>query len=301
MDTAVVVCTRNRFHDVRQLLAALPCQSRRPSLVVVDSSEDDRTESLVAEFADSGAWPDVRYLRSEPGLTRQRMVGVAALDRAIEIIHFIDDDVAPEPQYFEAIEAAFEREGVLGVGGWVTNTEPRRPSLIGRMFLLDSLRQGIVLPSGVNVIADEPRGDIPAQWLSGCAMSYRRSVFDSLSFDTEMEGYSLGEDLVFSHRVGRRGILVVTDRARLEHRRSKTGRWNEKRQIEETVSQRHAFVVDTRGEGTSLAAFWWSVFGDVAITAAKAVLDPGRAHWTMRLQGLAAGVRRVWRCDDGRS
>lgn len=292
----IILCTRNRAEDVARLFANLPAQVLKPPLLVVDSSDGAETESLVRAFAESGAWTSVRYLPSGPGLTRQRMIGVASLRSTTDLVHFIDDDVLLEPEYFWSIEALFDGEPeCVGVGGWITNEPMHKPRWSGRLFYLDSFEQGRILPSGVNTFVFRPDQVLRVDWLSGACMSYRRDIFEKLSFDTRMTGYSLGEDVDFSFRVGKLGHLWVTPDAPLEHLTSPVNRYDARRFMSQDLVRRHAFVARYRGSGISLTAFWWSVFGDVALTVAKTVFYSDRDAWRARLAGLFDGIGRLMR------
>src|SRR3954471_11550169 len=103
----LVLCTRNRPDEVRTCLDTVRVQTHVPARVlVVDSSDDDATERLIADLR--GNWPvdsKLEYLRSEPGLTRQRSVGIDATDE--EIVHFVDDDTVLDVGYIDAIVTNF--------------------------------------------------------------------------------------------------------------------------------------------------------------------------------------------------
>jgi GT2 family glycosyltransferase len=214
MRSALIVCTRNRPDDIRRLFSSILHGNSATTVMVMDSSDGDDTRAAVAEVAGVR----FRYERCARGLTRQRMAGVAALDPEVQIVHFVDDDVVLEPGYLAAIEETFDaRPEVLGVGGRITNMPAHNPRLLHRVFLLDSVQGGIVLPSGVNVLAFGVPDGGRVDWLSGCSMSFRRMVFDDLAFDLRMEGYSLGEDVDFTFRVSRRGPLCIAGKARLAH------------------------------------------------------------------------------------
>lgn len=295
MHSEIIVCTRNRTDDVARLLQNLLGQEVRPRLIVVDSSDDASSEHSVRAFASASGWPGVEYVKSEPGLTRQRMAGIAHLSSDCRIVHFIDDDVLLEPDYFSAIESCFASSpDIVGVGGVVTNTMRHRPPhLLNRLFLLDSRRQGVVLRSGVNIRCFEALERTEVQWLSGCSMSYRRDVFSSCSFDTDLEGYSLGEDVDFSFGVSRLGRLVVCPQARLQHL-EKGVTLSVRRTIwRDEVVRRFRFVKRYRGMGMSLAAFWWSVFGDIILTLGKALAFGDRREQRHKIRGLIDGLGAI--------
>ena len=272
----VVVCTRNRPSDMERLLLNLASLSSVPPVLVIDSSDDQRTRQLVETTGQNPALR-IRYAHTAAGLTLQRMEGVRRLAPETEVVHFVDDDVVLEPEYFSAMEGIFDENlGVLGVGGLITNLPAHRVNLTRQLFCLDSRAGGRVLRSGVNVLvfaADEPR---TVDWLSGCSMSYRRSVFERLSFDLQMTGYSLGEDVDFSYRVGRVGRLVVTPNARLTHLCSPVERAASGERAREAIVRRYHFVRQMRGD-LKLTAFWWSVVGELVILVSKGVLRARRS------------------------
>lgn len=299
MRSEVIVCTRNRPDDIERLVGALVQQMSKPRLIVIDSSEDARTRALVEAFAESDDWGLVSYVHSDPGLTVQRMRGIAELSDDCEIVHFIDDDVVPDPGYFSAIEASFERDAdVVGIGGLVLDSGTHRARLLNRIFLLDSLREGAVLRSGVNVRVFAAERPVRVQWLSGCAMSYRRTVFGSVSFDTSLKGYALGEDVEFSFSVGALGALWVLPQARIQHLERGANELDRRVLARSEAVRRYAFVQRHRRAGVSVAAFWWSLVGDCVVTFWKSLLLADREIWRSKLRGLLEAVREIRRAGE---
>lgn len=288
MRSEVVLCTRNRPADVARFLDSWREQRPRPPLLVVDSSDGDETGQLVSLFALLHD-VDARHLRAERGLTRQRMVGVHALRPETEVVHFVDDDVALEAGYFAAVESQLKEPGILGAGGLITNLEPHNPWWLRRLFLLDSKRPAVVLPSGINVLTFSAEDPVEAQWLSGCAMSYRREILEMLTFDTRMEGYSLGEDVDFSFRVHELGRLVVTPEARLAHLCSPVERHARHALARMEAVHRHDWVREMRGRGVWPIAFWWSLLGAILINGGKGLLRAQRDPLRRALALIAAG------------
>lgn len=298
MRSAVIVCTRNRAEDVSRLLTTFPGQETRPMLIVVDSSDDVSTRHVVDAFERSGAWDDVLYLEAPPGLTSQRMCGIRNVPAGCEIIHFIDDDVELEPGYFSALERCFEQMPyVVGAGGIVTNVALAGPYLWNRLFLLDSVRQGAVLRSGVNIRALKVDTVQQVDWLSGCSMSFRSELFLHEQFDTTMKGYCLGEDVDFSFRARKHGSLVICPEARLRHRERGASALDAREKAASELMRRYRFVRRYRADGMSLSAYWWSVAGDLILTTGKAAfLD--RDMQLQKLRGLVDGIKRVLSSGD---
>jgi GT2 family glycosyltransferase len=286
---ALVICTRNRPQDVRSCLESVLRQTEAPRVVLVaDGSSDERTAAVAAEL------PDVRYVRVEPGLTRQRNAAVRALERNVELVHFVDDDTVLEPGYVAAIRQAFADPSIGGVGGVIKNIPPRRPRLLYRLFLLDSRRSGVVLRSGRNVLAADVAEPADVDWLSGCTMSFRAEVLRSQAFDESRLGYCLGEDVDYSLRVGERWRLVVTPYARLEHMHSPIGRYSAGRWYAAEVVERHQRVALHRGR-LSRTAFWWSIAGEVGLGLAKVL--GGRRAPLRQVQAVLVGCWCILRKD----
>lgn len=293
MRSAVIVCTRNRADDVSRLLATLPAQEARPMLIVVDASDDESTWQVVTAFEKTRVWDEVLYLKAPAGLTSQRMHGIRHVPQGCEIVHFIDDDVELEPGYFSALERCFEQmPHIVGAGGVVTNVSTPGPYLWNKVFFLDSSRQGAVLPSGVNVRALKVEAVKHVDWLSGCSMSFRAELFQHERFDTRMEGYCLGEDVDFSFRARRHGALVVCPEARLQHRERGASALDAREKAAAELVRRYRFVQRYRTDGMSVSAFWWSVLGDLVLTAGKSVILDRRMQ-REKLRGLIDGIRLI--------
>lgn len=276
----VIICTRNRAEDLSVALASLGRQTRpADQITIVDSSDGPQARAIVEADAHSGTLP-MRYFHTEPGLPLQRNFG---LRRAIgDIVHFIDDDVVLGPHYLEELASTFDSFGdeLVGAGGLIDSTGPRHPRMWWRAAMLDSRRQGVVLPSGFNVIVTDASEVTNVEWLSGCSMAYRRFIFEQIEFDEGLAGYALMEDVDFSFRAARLGRLVVNPRARLEHKVSEVERWDHERRTKVGIHRRGWFVTKHLAR-KNLAAFVWSVVAGAAINAAIGLGTLSR--WRLRV------------------
>ncbi|MCZ7534924.1 MAG: glycosyltransferase [Acidimicrobiia bacterium] len=291
----LIVCTRNRPSEVRDCLATVAAQTRVPvNVVVVDSSGDDATLRVVEALVPT--WPassSLRHVRSEPATTRQRNVGID-VTRGV-VVHFVDDDTLLDPGYIEAVLGLFEAdrtEAIAGVGGFVTNQPEHRLTFVDELLGLDSRREGVVLPSGRNTrLYTEPAWPVEVDWLAGCAMSFRRAVFDTVRPDSRRGTNRNGEDLDLSYRVRQHWPLLITPRARILHLEAAEGRRTaEELAVVEMISRYERVLA---GTGVySRRAFWISVWGQLAWFTFKAAVTLSRSRFAIARATLR-GIRAI--------
>ena len=289
----LIVCTLNRPGEVERCLDSVTRQTRLPGAVrVVDASEDVGTRSVVERYAAGALSGRLIYQAAKPGLTAQR--NAAIREGWSDVIHFVDDDTVLDSRYIESIlrEFAADLEGtVLGVGGLITNLHRHRVPVAEREFMLDSPRTGRVLPSGRNPLVVDVQSVTEVDWLSGCSMSFRRAVFETFSFNEELKGYCLGEDVEFSYRVHQRGRLLVTPDARIEHLQSPLNRMAMPQYTYDEIVNR-ARRVRARTGCLRMRWFWWSVVGQLLALGGASVLDRSAVQ-RARLRKGFAGARAV--------
>lgn len=271
----LIIITRHRADDLRLTLNGVFSQSIVPRLMVVDSSSDARTKEMISVLNRGSKTGDrIRYVKSAPGMAHQRNVGLANIDEATEIIHFTDDDVDLHPGYLEAMNAVFEGDSeqtVGGVGGILTNAEPNKPSLVRRLFLLDSRNPGLVLPSGINIRATDIETLKTVDWLVGVSMSFRKRHIEDMGFDEDIIG-NIGDDLDFTYRLSKRSCLVITPEAQLTHRSSSTNRPEPIEMARLGTSFRRGWIYRKAPPDISKIAFWYSVVGQLLLEAAKLIV-----------------------------
>jgi GT2 family glycosyltransferase len=233
-DCSLVVPTFGRPGEVARLLGCLAGLDEGPAEVaLIDGSRDRRTEEAVKTWsrAFSPAF-DLLYVASPAGLTLQRNVGIDVTGR--EFVFFLDDDCLPERGYFSAVRHVFEGDDagrVGGVAGTTTNEVGGRMSRRWKMrFALGLYRRGEpgrYYPTATSVpvaLATPFSGAREVDILPGCAMTFRREVFRQERFSGFFDGYSQGEDLEMSLRVGRAWRLLWSGDARVIHEHASAAR-----------------------------------------------------------------------------
>jgi GT2 family glycosyltransferase len=210
LSVAVVVPTFNRPERVRDCLTHLGQQTVPPDrIVVVDSSPDARTESVVREFE------GVVYARNPMGRGRtpeSRQIGFSLTTE--DIVAFLDDDANARSDWLEELLQRYRDPEVAGVGGSALNgIEGERASGLGSI--------GLLLPDGrlTGNFAADPGRDVDVDHLLGANMSYRRSAIVRVGgIYGDYPGTCLREESDLALRIRRTGhTLVYTPDAVVDH------------------------------------------------------------------------------------
>lgn len=250
MKTTLIICTYQRPKAILQLMKSVRAQTVYPDLIlIVDGSEDERTK----EVFDKNNFENLTYFKvsdEERGLTRQRNFGIARVDPCTEVVAFLDDDIMLDPDYFKALETAYQTyPDALGVGGYITNDvvwkKGKAPNAnyfeYGGYYRKEGSR--FKLRRKVGLEPDRPAGFLPEfshgrsvsflppsgliyeveQFMGGVA-SYRESIFKEMRFSPYFEGYGLYEDADFTLRLSKKGKLYLQTAATCTHHHDASGR-----------------------------------------------------------------------------
>ncbi len=272
----VVMATRNRPEAVRLSLPLILGQSHPPRRVVlVDSSDDPAPiEAIAGAAARAGAPVDLH--RSAPGLTRQRNLGLAALDAAgdsAEIVLFPDDDSllypdaaakmmavyarGPEVAAVGAAEAAAPPGGVDLAGSYAAPARGRLAAAALRArkrIVRGAAAANPFLAVGARLNAVHPRPGwlaeeraVPVAYLTGFRMSFRRAALAGApglapGFDEALERYAWFEDVDASFAAMRHGLVLGAEGALIHHHRF-PGRRGDGRAIGLWAMLNRAYVV----------------------------------------------------------
>lgn len=199
---SVVVISKDRHDELEKAVA---------SLLALDYPQD-RYEVIVVEEGDKSQPLDgVRYVflpRRNRGLGFARNTGVGEANG--ELIAFTDDDCLVDPAWLSEIVARFDDPQVVGVAG---ATFAQQRGLIG---MCEDL---LGFPGGGHRRYHEYGGrDGETELLSGCNSTYRRSVFDGLSFKETGFGRLGADDFLMGLSAARRGTCLYVPSAVVYHK-----------------------------------------------------------------------------------
>ena len=241
-----VVPTKDRPTDLRKMLQSLSDQSIHPKQVVIVDASEESVEKITAEFRQL----NINYIRHPwPSASKQRNMGIKAVNPDIELIGFLDDDIVFEAGAMDKM-LSFWRQAPEDIGGCAFNLKNpvlRSELALKRSSLADLLgiysrKKGIVMPSGWHTLTGTVSKTIFVQWLPSGASVWRKNILKNLRFDEYFDGYSYLEDLDFSFSVSKSHRLAVVAEAGFYHYPSPFGRISHYRFGEIEVENRLYFV-----------------------------------------------------------
>lgn len=292
---ALIVPTRNRPKLLGQLLESLAAGSVRPHQTIVVDGSDEPIEATLAAHS-----LPVTYVRVwPPGLTRQRNAGLLALDDGIDLVGYLDDDILVAPDAIENLLRFWQGAGpdVGGVLFHITNTPHRPPSLLYRLFLVESRRRGTILRSGYATSVEPTEAATPSAWLCGGATVWRREIVDRFAYDEWFAGAANYEDADFAYRAGREYRLFVLRDARVEHHPPPFDPKKMRHYGEMHVTYRWYFV--KKHFGRTFPAFYWATAGVIASHLVSALIRWNRASFYGAVGGLIGLVKVLVGCAQG--
>jgi GT2 family glycosyltransferase len=293
---SIVVATKDRPDDLRQMLNSLQNQTLPPAEIVVVDASSNPVESLLKEFR---ALP-LHYLRHlPPSAAAQRNAGIQACSPNATLIGFADDDIVFEPAAFENLLRFWDSASpdTLGAAFNLLNYPLRglsslKHGKISQALGLYSPRPGTVSRSGWQTVLPTLTETKFVDWLPTTAVTFRKEVFNSIHFDNFYESYSYLEDLDLSYSVGRSGRLAVVAEAGFSHFPSPSGRVTSFQFGQYEVRNRLHFV---RKHDLSVARCYLGLTIRLAMSLGSGCVHLNRnllARAAGNLQELAMGIGR---------
>jgi glycosyltransferase involved in cell wall biosynthesis len=309
LSVSVVIATKNREDQLRAIsLPALARQEGAPSFEVIvwDASDDDRSQTLVKEFAAENPGIAVRYFKApRVGLARQR--NDAVKEAKSDVVFFIDDDSEISPDGIGALAEMFAADDRIAGGCLPLDynfPEGTKPAILKVSGPLARLVRGYYWVFEPAKKASGYYPPIPPaksgaiSYLFGCDMAFRKKIFETHRFEERLQRFSnyvICDDLIFSRVLMQEGCeLRVAQKGYVIHRAASGGRFK--------------FGFDTgRVEGYNAGLVWfvaafpwsrWTVFPFVwARTGVfcAAFLQCLRWPWQFNRWGRVAGyISGLW-------
>ena len=264
---SVIVPTLNRGNEIQLFVDSLLSQTHIPDeFIVVDAGDPSDLEQKLANRFENSKISFV-YLRSIPGTSIQRNVAIAKAKG--DILFFFDDDILLEPNYIEETLPCFELSYTPPVGGVLgTFTSPYnlpwKKKLFLQIFRISHTVEGdtarMMSSSDIQWLV-RPSKTVPIPVCSGGRVAFRRQCFEEEKWDDFLPGYTMGEDVEISCRIGKNWTLVQNPNALLFHDKSENTRNHRSDRIARRVFSRfYIFHKNIPKTPRNLLGFtWWNV------------------------------------------
>jgi len=244
----ILIATRNRPHEVDQLLQSIVKSDCKPEKVILVSSGIQISDGLTTFNQEL----NIDHFHTETkGQVNQKKIGISRLNPNTEWVIFLDDDLLLEQNTltnaFDTLEALSVNEGViLGLGFGLTptsrvNRASRFETFFATLFRLTNRNPGSVMKSGQGVSYLESKLPIQTAWLNGASMWRVDSVQDYID-SVPSSTYAACEDLVFSYRQSKKGKLVFVPNARIQFQHPEPNDYNRIEAILSAAAWRYYFV-----------------------------------------------------------
>ena len=233
----------------------------------------------------------MKYVRTSPGLTKQRNIGISKA--TCGIIGFIDDDVVFDKNYLYEVASCFEKnKNVFGITGNIINFPKKNnwEKIYSKIFMfMNTSNTGDITKAGFPNFLNKHITDKNqyTRILSGCNMFYRKQIFDVYLFDEYFEGYSLLEDVEFSYRISKKYKLMYNSAAKLVHNHSPSQRVNLNRFFEMMVlNHDYVFKKLVKTSDIDLLCHWWGNVGILSKSLYWAIKDKSVSPFVGCLKAL---------------
>jgi GT2 family glycosyltransferase len=222
MDTTlrigVGISTAGRASILDQVVQDIVRQTRLPDRLLISHAADSDVGRL--DVSKAQQMTEICVKKSAAGLPRQRNVILDAVSD-LDVLLFIDDDFLMAPRYLEAVAAAFEdNSDVVATTGTLIHDDVKGPGL--------SVVTGLAKIDADCANRDDllDRGWEAAPHGYGCNMAFRLATVRAhgLRFDERLPLYGWSEDIDFTHRIARHGVIAKLAGARGVHLGVKQGR-----------------------------------------------------------------------------
>lgn len=237
MKIAIGVCTKDRPMSLRVLIESINSNDlANRTLVICDSSGKENKELNMESIRNYTKGPTI-LIQSDPGLTIQRnKILKYVRHNEFEVLHFIDDDVQLDENYFEQLEKILAVENSVGIVGAKINNIPKP--------LFQLRKQGRILKNGTAQGIYSLKGDQFLDWVPGLSMTIKLTKIKNMNFDERRKGNAIGEDADFCIKVGERAKIMWTDRTSLRHFVDQAGRYSVKKNVYASNLHRYLLILD---------------------------------------------------------
>lgn len=262
---SAIVPTIGRPESLRDLLASLCLQTRRPDEVIVaDGSNSADIEKVVELERWFLAGLNVRRITvSPPNAVRQRMAAITVA--AGEFLLLLDDDVVLESDCLERLLTEIIRSAeVVATVADFSNQRWSGPTTAWRLYLrliygfrADEWQGKVIGPLLRFGFPTTPAAPTPMEWIGAGNSLVRRSAFERVGgfSDFFLRRCTINEDVDLGLKLGTVGNIIFCPRARLAHHHAPSGRVTVSEAAEDDIHNRFMVLHQTAQLGKISAVY----------------------------------------------
>jgi GT2 family glycosyltransferase len=266
MSIGICIPTKNRSSNLAVLftyLTRLKCSISR--IVIVDSSDLPVQKQLNLEICNSIKFKTEYIWTSKSSTSFQRNLGINLLleDPQTEYVFFLDDDTYPDSNHIEQLLGTmnFLGESYIGGSGIASNHVYKQSSFslwVKKICLFSSSSPGKILASGHCSPAFDGDSLHPREvsWLWSCSL-WRKDSIGSSRFKELYPGYVLGEDVLFSQDMNKKGKLFCDPNATLLHETKVGSQLINANYIEKRLLLRLEIIKNKENQFLAKLSFLW--------------------------------------------
>jgi glycosyltransferase involved in cell wall biosynthesis len=210
VDFSVIIATRNRKQLLENVLSDIAQNSMIPFLVIVIDSSDEYERNT-----NNYPFHLIHLFTDQKSAAIQRNIAIEILgerDSYGEFVTILDDDVRIKEDFFRSIIETFkDYPAAIGVSGMTEESAQVKSYRLLRNLIGLSGKPGQLTRASVNISPAGIENCRSVDWLIGCS-SWRSEIFRMIKYEVDFQGQSLFEDVIFSARARKYGLLVVNPR-----------------------------------------------------------------------------------------
>ncbi|MEM5829516.1 MAG: glycosyltransferase [Candidatus Aenigmatarchaeota archaeon] len=200
MKVSIIVCSTGR-ETLFDCLKSLKSQDFDEDYEILVVSFEKSIEERVKNFG-------ARFIFSpKANVSYQRNLGI--LESRGELVCFIDDDAVAESSWIKFISEPFKDEKVACVGGKIKlMIKEKMPEA------LKTLDEKVIKGFLGETMLGEERKEVENQFLWGCNVCFRKSIFDEVGYFDEKIGRTpslplCNEDIEIQKRILKKGFKII--------------------------------------------------------------------------------------------
>jgi glycosyltransferase involved in cell wall biosynthesis len=212
----IVVPTRNRPENIKNLLVSIEGSSVHPAVCIIVDWSDEAYDLPSCSFPILFETPGIR------GQVHQRNFGIRKLSEfgAVKYALLLDDDILLEPDTIAETLAGIARYEAVSkdfVGFALNITNLRNANHVFRRLLLHPRKPGAVSRSTFNSSLSNPDSDLECSWVLGGAAAWSLPFLVKNPSDYPFPGKAYSEDLYYCSMVRESARFAAFAKARCRH------------------------------------------------------------------------------------